>query len=231
MKKESGALTEPPKVAELLKAQNIFLRSPGSRRTELLKNISLQVGDSELKVLQGPPAGGKTKLLQVLAARILPSSGKLFFKKKDLYEKKKRLKHYRQSRIYLSKKPLYISSKSVYENLYYILRISRLPRGVAFDRIMHVLKITGLIPKRELYPGDLSSSEKLFFKLAAALLRDPELMFLDFNLSGETYSAEIIEILKRISSIGCAVLISAGENSNLNIPERMCLRVSDGEIC
>ncbi len=182
-------------------------------------------------MLRGPSGSGKTKIVQVLSGRLKPSSGKVFFDGDDLYRLAGgRLRTFRARCGFAFEEGVCISSLSVYGNLFEILRIIGIPPKVAFDRIMHVLKLCSLISARDILPENLSSGEKKLFRLALALIKEPEIFLIDFNLCSEPLSLEIVRILRAIASRGAAVLATASECGRRDFPGDVYMDIQNGEI-
>lgn len=59
-------------------------RGQGGQRTEVLKNISLSLGEGQLNVLVGPSGGGKSTLLRLFNRLEEPSSGRILLRGKEL---------------------------------------------------------------------------------------------------------------------------------------------------
>ncbi len=182
-------------------------------------------------LLRGPSGSGKTKLLQALSGRLMPSSGKVLFCGEDIYGLKGHsLRDFRARCGFAFEKDTFINSLSVSGNLSEIIRALGIPSKVAFDRIMHVLKLCSLINSRDILPENLSSGEKKLFKLALALVKEPEVFLLDFNLCMDSLSLEIARILKSISSRGGAIMVTAADYGRGSLPCDICLDIQNGEI-
>lgn len=229
--KEFNAWTGLIEVPPLLSVKNVFLRPGEESRKEILKNININLKKNGIVILKGPPGSGKSSLIKVLCGRCRPSSGRVLFKGNNIYKMKKSGQRKFNSRVaWAMEENNYINRLSLYDTLAEIIRLQDIPPKVAFDRIMHSLKLTGLIASRDIPVGKLSSSEKKLFKLASAIIREPELIMLDFNLCSGSFSGEVVRLIKRISSRGTGVVLTAKETAELKVPRRMCLRMKNGQI-
>jgi len=69
----------------ILKLENICKdKDQGGKRTAVLKNISLVLGEGQLSVFVGPSGGGKSTLLRMLNRLEEPSSGRILLHGKEL---------------------------------------------------------------------------------------------------------------------------------------------------
>ena len=57
--------------------------SGGSKNINVLKNINFKINKGELISLNGPSGSGKSTLLHIIALLDKPTSGEVFFKKKN----------------------------------------------------------------------------------------------------------------------------------------------------
>ena len=68
----------------ILKIKNLnkhFLHN--EKKVEVLKNLNFSISKGELIALTGPSGSGKSTLLHMISLIEKPSSGSIFFKKKD----------------------------------------------------------------------------------------------------------------------------------------------------
>lgn len=194
----------------LLSARNIYWRISAPRQFEFLIDICLDLKNGDFLIIRGPSGSGKTKLLEILGGNIEPSSGGLVYKSHDLNNlTKEGLDKMKKNLSFISETPVFLSTRSLYKNIEYILKLQLTPNNIIFDKIIHVLKLTGLITRRDANPGELSSTEQKMFSLAMALVRETEILLCDFNLYGTKDEEEIIRLLKNASLRGAGVILTA----------------------
>ena len=72
----------------MLELQNIsFGVSESQGKKEILKDISLMVGENKFVVITGPNGGGKSTLAKMIMGIEKPRSGKILFDGQDITEK------------------------------------------------------------------------------------------------------------------------------------------------
>ncbi|MCR5207829.1 MAG: ATP-binding cassette domain-containing protein [Eubacterium sp.] len=72
----------------MLELKNISFDVPQeSGQKEIIKDISLKIGEKKLIVITGPNGGGKSTLAKLIAGIEKPTSGRIFFKDEDITEK------------------------------------------------------------------------------------------------------------------------------------------------
>ena len=69
-------------IIKLIKISKKFT-SAGKKSIHVLKNINLKINKGELISLTGPSGSGKSTLLHIIALLDLPTSGEVFFNKKN----------------------------------------------------------------------------------------------------------------------------------------------------
>ena len=80
-------------MSEIIKLSKISKRfTTANKNITVLKNVNLTIRKGELISLNGPSGSGKSTLLHIIALLDQPSSGEVFFKKKNLSKSKDREK-------------------------------------------------------------------------------------------------------------------------------------------
>ena len=69
----------------MIELQNIsFAVDSDSQEKEILRDVSLSIGDGKLVVITGPNGGGKSTLARMIAGVEKPSSGRILFNGEDI---------------------------------------------------------------------------------------------------------------------------------------------------
>lgn len=142
-------------------------------RHTVFKELSFEHKKGVLGIA-GSNGSGKSTLLKCLSYLLKPNSGQIIWKNQETEMDQKQVKSY------IGYAAPYISlydELSVYENLVFLLEVGG---RTAEDEILHALLERVQIPhlKNQMY-GSLSTGQKQRAKLAAALVRDPEILMLD----------------------------------------------------
>ena len=140
------------------------------KRTEVLNNINLEVGDGEFVCLLGPSGCGKSTLLNAMAGFLSPTSGEIAVdgvpvRKPDL------------RRIFVFQERGVFPWLTVEGNIGFGL--SKLPRAEREQRISHYVKMMGLQGFEKTYPQELSGGMKQRLEVARALAVNPDMLLLD----------------------------------------------------
>lgn len=146
---------------------------------EAVRSVSLTLESGTFTVLNGKSGSGKTTLLNMLAGLLIPSEGKVYLDKTDLYAlEDKDLSGLRNKRIsVIPQGRSSVDTLSVYEN---ILLPGILYGGASqteeAENWMEVLGISGL---RNALPAELSGGELRRMAIARTLTASPEVILAD----------------------------------------------------
>ncbi|MBU2980525.1 ATP-binding cassette domain-containing protein [Lentibacter algarum] len=148
------------------------------REKRLLGPIDLTLEAGGITIVLGPNGAGKSTLLRLMHGLEKPSSGKL------RYAAPRALAYSQQAFVFQT--PVMLR-RSVLGNLSYPLTTHKMPRAEAEKQSLTWLKRLGLGSHTSQRASQLSGGERQKLALARALIRQPELLFLDepcANLDG-----------------------------------------------
>jgi ABC-2 type transport system ATP-binding protein len=152
-----------------------------SKRSVVLKNISLEIYPEEIFGLLGPNGSGKTTLISIFSTLIWPDRGSL----KVLGMDARRNKDSIRKQINISTaKPNFPWSLSVYENLKHYSMLYGMHGSQLASTVNEVINVFELEEYREMKFEDLSTGLKQRLSLAKAMLNRPRLLFLDEPTTG-----------------------------------------------
>lgn len=163
----------------------------GDDRVHALRSASLKLHKGESVSIFGPSGSGKSTFLHLLGAFDRPTSGRLFFDGKDVFEMNdSELARFRNREIgFVFQFHHLLPEFSALENVALPLLIGRTPRDRAFDHAAAILAEVGLADRTDFLPVKLSGGEKQRVAVARALVHKPRLVLADEptgNLDRET---------------------------------------------
>ena len=171
----------------------------GGRR--ILGPISLELGGQGITVLMGPNGSGKTSLLRAIHGLERASAGQVIWQAAA--------GHLRARQAFVFQTPI-LMRRSVAENIAYPLILDGMSRTQARAQAQVLAAEVGLSAAFDRPAQVLSGGEKQKLALARALIRTPEVLFLDepcANLDGRA-TREIELILQRARTNGTRILMS-----------------------
>lgn len=144
-----------------------------------LRNVSLEVYESEFVCFLGPSGCGKTTLLRAIAGLDIQSSGRIFQAGRDI------------SALPASERDFGIVFQSyalfpnltVRRNIAFGLENQKVPREKIRARVEELLALVGLAEHGDKYPSQISGGQQQRVALARAMATSPGLLLLDEPLS------------------------------------------------
>ena len=148
-------------------------------RTEIIKDLSLEIRDKELFVLVGPSGAGKSTILRLIAGLEHPASGRIVIDDEDVTGKAP--KDRRVAMVFQSY-ALY-PHMSVYDNMAFGLRMrgySRREIDLGVRETAEILKLTPLLAR---LPAEISGGQQQRVAVGRAIVQKPRVFLLDEPLS------------------------------------------------
>lgn len=185
-------------------------------------DLSLNVHPGEIFGFLGPNGAGKTTTVKMLTGMLLPTSGAAKVAGFDVIsqplEVKKRIG-------YVPESGALFESLTAWEYLELISELHHLERGLAYRRMEEFLALFGILEDKDRHLAAFSKGMKQKVLIAAALLHNPEVLFLDEPLNGLDANAALIikELLKKMAGQGKTILFCS---HILEVVERICTRIA-----
>ena len=196
---------------EIIKLSKISKKFVGSNKDiTVLKNINLKINRGELVSLTGPSGSGKSTLLHIIALLDQPTSGEVFFKKKNFSksnDNEKDLVRRRGISIIYQQNNL-LSDFTALENVTIPLVNNGLSWKIALKKAAKVLSTVNLSKRLNHFPSELSGGEQQRVAVARALITEPDLILADEptgSLDRKTAN-EIFSLFKKLKSKNRAIL-------------------------
>jgi len=147
--------------------------------TEVLRGISLEVGDGELLVLVGPSGCGKSTLLRCIAGLDEPTSGRILLDGVDVTEAEPRA---RDLAMVFQSYALY-PHLSVRDNLAFGLRMRKVAPAQIAEQVRVAAEMLGIEPLLDRLPRQLSGGQRQRVAMGRAVVRRPKAFLFDEPLS------------------------------------------------
>jgi ABC-2 type transport system ATP-binding protein len=146
-------------------------------------HISFEVGRGEIFGFLGANGAGKTTTIRVLCGLLPPTEGHVRMAGVSYEDGEKAIKE----RVgYMSQKFTLYTDLTVGENLDFIAALRKMDKETYLRRRQELLDLIGYPKGLDAFLRDLSGGTKQKVSLAAALLHDPEIVFLDEPTAGVT---------------------------------------------
>ena len=199
----------------------------------VLKNVNLKINKGEMVSLTGPSGSGKSTLLHIIALLDQPTSGEVFFGKKnfsksndyekDLVRKKGISIIYQQNNL--------LNDFTALENIMIPLLNNGYDWAKATKKALNVMSLVNLSKRINHFPSELSGGEQQRVAVARAIITEPDLVLADEptgSLDRKTAN-EIFDLFMKLKSKNRAVLY-ATHNRDLSNRADYKLNIIDGNV-
>lgn len=148
----------------------------GETEVHALRGITTDIPSGELVVMLGPSGSGKSTFLNIIGGLDQPSSGKVFFKGKNLADfSNHELTYYRREHVgFVFQAYNLVPSLTALENVALVTEISPNPMDP-----LAALDIVGLQNRANHFPSQMSGGEQQRVAIARAIAKRPEVLLCD----------------------------------------------------
>jgi putative ABC transport system ATP-binding protein len=200
---------------------------------EVLKNVDLHVGSSELLAIVGASGSGKSTLLGILSGLDSPTSGKVAIDDTDMYSQSQE----ERTKFRANKMGMVFQNFHLMNHLTALENV-RLPLeilGIDFNQNepQQLLESLGLSHRLDHFPSQMSGGECQRIAIARALIAKPKIVFADEpsgNLDQATSKKVMDLFFKQIRDreVACVVV-----THNLDLAKQCdrILQMRDGALC
>lgn len=201
----------------------------GGSYTQVLKNVSLEVHQGDMCVIQGTSGSGKSTLLNCIGGLDTVDSGSIVVNGKELVGlNAKQLSDYRREELgFVFQFYDLVPDLTVQENIQVCQYLTRSPLDLG-----ELLQVLGLTEHKNKFPAQLSGGQQQRCAIARALIKNPRLLLCDEPtgaLDSKT-SREILTLLERVNAqYGTTMLIVTHNNAIKNMVHQVVL-LKDGQI-
>lgn len=198
-----------------------------------LENISFEVEKGEFLAIMGPSGSGKSTLMYLMGCLDSPSSGKVFFRGKDIFGlSEKELAKIRNEKIgFVFQMFNLLPRTSALANVELPLIYSGLSKNEREKRAKEVLSYLGLQERLAHFPSQLSGGEQQRVAIARALVTKPDIILADEptgNVDSQT-AREIMETIKKLNQEGNTVVVVTHDKDVAKYAKRI-IKIHDGRI-
>ncbi|ALO16380.1 putative ABC transporter ATP-binding protein YbhF [Salinivirga cyanobacteriivorans] len=193
---------------------------------QAVRDINLEINDSELFGLIGPDGAGKSTLMRLMVTLFIPESGSISMNGRDT------IKEYKEIRKHVGYMPGRFSlyqDLSVEENLAFYASVFGSTIEENYDLVKDVYE--QIAPFRKRLAGRLSGGMKQKLALSCALIHRPEILVLDEPTTGvdAVSRKEFWEMLKKVQQNGITIVVSTPYMDEASLCDRVAL-MQKGEI-
>ncbi len=202
-------------MSTLLEVSGVSVTFDGFRA---INNLSIAIGEPELRAVIGPNGAGKTTFMDIVTGKTKPDEGKVLWGERSV-----NLLNYSESQIAKMgigrkfQKPTVFEDQSVRDNLAMALANKRGPFSVLIwrptdrdsARIEELAAEVGLSERLDDSAGILSHGQKQWLEIGMLLAQDPRLLLVDEPAAGMTPAERehTTDLLKRAAKTRAVMVI------------------------
>ena len=189
--------------------------------TIAVRDLDLSVEPGEILGFLGPNGAGKSTTVKILTCMIKPTRGSArvagYDVEQDSMEVKRRLG-------YVPEAGALYESLTAAEYLGMVANLRGIEGDYAHRKINEFLGLFGIIDARDQRLSEYSKGMKQKVLISAALISNPEVLFLDEPLNGLDANAALVmkQLLRELASQGRTILFCS---HILEVVERICTRI------
>lgn len=218
---------------KILKVENLKKTyGKGDAEVKAIDDVSFEIEEGEFVAIIGPSGSGKTTILHTLAGLEKPTSGKVYFYDKNIYEMNKRdLTILRRQKIGI----IYqfynlIPTLNVEENITLPVELDK--KRVDKEKLKEITTFLGIDNRGKHLPNEISGGQQQKVAIGRALIINPTIILADEptgNLDTKS-SNEIIQLLKKANKEYKQTIIMITHNLDIAKQADRIIQIEDGRI-
>ena len=200
----------------------------------ILNGIDISINEGEIISVVGKSGAGKTTLLQILGTLEKPTSGKVLFNNKDVFElNENKLAEFRNQNIgFVFQSHHLLPEFTALENVCIPAYIAKSSKKSANEKAKHLIDLMGLSDRLSHKPSELSGGEQQRISVARALMNNPQVVLADEpsgNLDSKT-AESLHELFFKLRDVNQQTFIIVTHNNKLADLADKKITINDGKI-
>jgi len=164
---------------------------------DILKGVTFDIRLNHIVGIYGVASSGKTSIVEAILNFIEFSQGTIIYEnKKVAYNIPKHIAKLRKEIGYLPQKDYFLKSGKILENIQWI-------GGISKESVIELANLVEIVDSLYLNIDELTGYEKLKFKLALSLVKEPQILFIDEPLANISpkYVDEFLELVEKVAKM------------------------------
>ncbi len=218
---------------EIIRCEHLSkIYESGENRVAALDDVKLSIEQGSFTAITGPSGSGKSTLLHMLSGLDTPTSGKVFYQDKNLYDyNDNQLSVLRRRRFgFVFQNYNLVRELTGYENILLPVMLDGRKADEAYLR--QVIDLLGIADRVGHLPGAMSGGQQQRVSIARALANKPGILFADEptgNLDGKS-GREVLSLLRQVSHDLGVTLVLVTHDLNVAEQADRIIRLEDGRI-
>ncbi len=204
----------------------------GENRVVAMDQASLTIAPGDFLSIMGPSGSGKSTLLHLLSGLDRPTSGRLTYDGRDIYNlSDKALSAFRRRRIgFIFQQFHLLPVLTARENILMPLLLDK--KQPDEDYLQELVQLLGIGDRLHHLPHELSGGQQQRVAIARALIAKPDVIFADEptgNLDSRS-GGEVMDLLRAVQEKLGTALVVITHDSRVAAMAQRCLTIVDGVL-
>ena len=200
----------------------------------ILNGIDISINEGEIVSVVGKSGAGKTTLLQILGTLEKPTTGRVLFNDKDVFQlNENELAAFRNKNIgFVFQSHHLLPEFTALENVCIPAYIAKSTKKSANERAKHLIDLMGLSDRFNHKPSELSGGEQQRISVARALMNNPQVVLADEpsgNLDSKT-AESLHELFFKLRDVNKQTFIIVTHNNKLADLADKKITIKDGKM-
>lgn len=181
---------------------------------EVLKGISFDVAEKQVKVIFGPSGSGKSTLLRCINMLDPPDKGEIFLSGQSFMDPRVKLNKMREKiGMVFQHFNLFAHLKAIENVSIGLRRVKGFSKEEAHSKALDALKSVKLVEWADHYPAQLSGGQQQRVGIARALAMEPDLILFDEPTSAldPELIGEVLQVMLDLAKTGTTMLVVTHE--------------------
>lgn len=218
----------------LLVGKNLYkIYGEGKEECIALNGIDISVKEGDFTCIMGPSGSGKSTLINVISTIDEVSSGKIFFKGKNLQSMKEReLSKFRYENLgFIFQDFNLLDNLTVKENIAIPLILASKPKKEIIERVNTISSKLGITQLLNKYPAQCSGGQSQRIACARALVSNPSIIIADEPTGSldTKNSHELLKMLKELNDEGITIIMVTHDNIIASYSKKLIF-IRDGKV-
>ncbi len=220
----------------ILNAENISksFEKGKDNKIDVLKDVSLTINKNEITVIIGASGAGKSTLLHILSGLAKPDNGSVVIDNIEIFGLSEiDISEFRNKSIgFIFQFHHLLPEFTAAENIAVASMINGTSKKEAIIKSEELLKVVGLLDRKDHFPAELSGGEQQRVAIARALINNPKIIYADEptgNLDSKN-SENIHQLFMDLkNNFGITLLMVTHNQDLVKLADRV-LEMKDGQV-
>jgi polar amino acid transport system ATP-binding protein len=200
---------------------------------QVLKGISFELAEQEVKVIFGPSGSGKSTLLRCINMLAPPDKGEIYLRDENLMQTDINLNEVRtRIGMVFQHFNLFSHLKAIDNVAIALRRVRKMPKELAKKKAIETLEVVKMSKWADHYPAQLSGGQQQRVGIARALAMEPDVILFDEPTSAldPELIGEVLQVMLDLAKAGTTMIVVTHEMGFARAVASEMIFLADGII-